>query len=1010
MKYVFNLLGLLILSQIAFAQDANQSLLISKLETVSKSLADKDESKVPIALRLADLYSERARKDAMNEIEKGCANSCGAGSADRAKALRLYNEVLPRVSEASKAKVIVQIGHLYQMSGQEAKALEFYQKVVQDKSAHAMSADLKSEANLSLAEIYFKKREYKNAHTHYQNVLNIPSSNSKGLASYRSAWCLFNLGDKQAATNEIEKILNTPNLLSKSTLNGDKSDINVQFHEEVSKDYATFLSQKNASVSDAKKLYQLSPLTTRQANIQYLAYELDRVGQKSASFATWQEAYKTMTNQEDKITAQLAMAQLNLDLQDKKSAINYFEKALTAITELKATDLKKCESGTNCDEYRKRARFFVVSWNQTEKKSASPELLQAYQLYLMNYKSDIEMMSFAVSAAVTAKNLDLAWTLQESIVDNFALSTAQTNALTAETNGTKNDSKTVAKSKIENKPDFLEKNLIQQLDLADSSGKIEYKNKAYDNYLKLSVQKTKLHEVLYQKAHQEYEKNNYQAASLQFHEIAMSKTADMKLRKQAADLALDALGILKNTAQIITYSSIYKNELGTNNQKDFSQVLQKSKLSESVELADKSTLSAYAALLEINVTDLDSADKIKFYKNKIILAEKNKKYSEAISAADSLAAMPGVSAEDKEFAFLRKAYLSELRLDFNAAFSATEKLAKTYTSDEKNLKLAIFSELAGESSEAYYKKYLQGTAQLEDKKLVAIDLIQKSKNKELEIQKQSAILEKYPEVYAGLLADAYSAQASPAIFKKISQTSSLKNTTSGKLVLRDVFLSELAQIEQKITQHNLDTNSDKKLVASIKARKSLLTQVEEAAKKAIETTDWSSQLIALNMLSKQSERFYNDIISAPLPKGLSPEEESQYLSLLSAQAMPYKNKAIEAAQKVDEFWKTPNWKSEYQKSLTNLGTRRLIENEMAAISKIATPAVQTELKSMMTVAPVTVATKPSIDEIKKTRQLVYNDPNNAASLMALRDLEKRSQNRAMVSYLENRIESLKKGL
>ncbi len=179
MNQIFQIVFMLFMaSQSLFAQDANQSLLISKLEKVTQSLADKDESKVSITLRLADLYSERARRDSMNEIEKGCVDKCVAGTADRTKALRLYTDILPRVPEVNKSKVIVQIGHLFQLNGQEDKALSFYSKVLDGSGAGNMSSDLKSEAHLSLAEIYFKRRDYKKASVHYQTILNLPSSNS----------------------------------------------------------------------------------------------------------------------------------------------------------------------------------------------------------------------------------------------------------------------------------------------------------------------------------------------------------------------------------------------------------------------------------------------------------------------------------------------------------------------------------------------------------------------------------------------------------------------------------------------------------------------------------------------------------------------------------------------------------------------------------------------------------------------------------------------------------------
>lgn len=983
-KIVFSAL-IFFLSASGFAQDANQSLLISKLEKVSQTLADKDEAKVAVTLRLADLYSERARQDSMVELDKGCANVCKAGEVDRVKALRLYNEVLPRVPVVNRGKVIVQIGHLYQLSGQQDKAIQFYDKVLSDSGSQDAAADLKTEAHLSLAEIYFKKSNYKLASAHYQEILK-PSvrSNSKGLAAYRNAWCMFNSGDYRAATQQIEAILNNPDLLSKSTANGEKSQINVQFHEEVSKDYATFLTRGSVGAAELQKLYKLSPESSRVQNLQYLAFELDRVGKKSESLLAWKEAYASITKPDDKITALLAMAQIQLDQQDKKSALSSFDLAMGLLK-----DIKQCEQSKGCDELRRRARFFVVSWNQIEKKQPSAELLTAYQTYFNIFSADVEMKSFAVQAAKDGKNYEMAWKLQQGLLADMPV--PQT-----------------PKDK-----DLLEKNLILQLDLAETMGDQDKKNIAYDNYLKLSALQTKVYEVRYQKARQQYDKNEYAAAAVEFNQIALAPAADMKIRKQAADLALDSLGLLKDTTQIQAWSQVYMKSLGAANQNDFSKILQKSSLTKSAELAGQGPDVAYAALIKVNVADLDNADKVKYYKNKMILAEKLKKYSEVIAAADALVQLPGATAEDKEFAWSRKAYLSEIRLDFGTALATTEKLTKTFTPEEKSLKLAIFSELSGESpasSEAYYKKYLQTAANQETKKLVAIELVKKAKNKEQEINKYMPLLSKDSEQLASLMAEAYAQNPSPAILKNISQNAALKQTPAGKLVLRTAFLKELAALTAKIKSHQINTASEKTLVNSIKMRKSLLDQVEALAKTAIDRGDWSSQLLSLNLLSTECDRFYQDVVSAPVPKGLSPEEEAQYLNLLSAQAMPYKNKAVEAKVKTDEFWNTPNWKTAIVNSWAQIEVRNLIRPEIEAISNIASGEVKAELASLKDTAPAQAAVKPSLDEMKRVRQMVYADPMNAAAVQSLLDLEKRSDNKAMASYLENRIEALKKGV
>jgi hypothetical protein len=108
--------GLSAVSGVASAQSSvdpkTRDLLIEKLTQVYLNLAPSDAAKVGITLRLADLHAERARLDAMKDLESGCT-VCEAGKADRKKALSYYQEVLPKVPESSLGKVMAQVGHLY---------------------------------------------------------------------------------------------------------------------------------------------------------------------------------------------------------------------------------------------------------------------------------------------------------------------------------------------------------------------------------------------------------------------------------------------------------------------------------------------------------------------------------------------------------------------------------------------------------------------------------------------------------------------------------------------------------------------------------------------------------------------------------------------------------------------------------------------------------------------------------------------------------------------------------
>ena len=157
MKRILAFLFVSMMALPVFAQvDAQtQDLLIEKLTRVYLSLPSGDPSRNSIVLRLADLHAERARQATLKELNNGCT-VCEAGKDDRKKAIRYYEETLPKLSQEQQAKVQIQLGHLQEMLGDEPKAIAAYQKVIDT----AGIPNMVSEAQLSLGEIYFKKGQF----------------------------------------------------------------------------------------------------------------------------------------------------------------------------------------------------------------------------------------------------------------------------------------------------------------------------------------------------------------------------------------------------------------------------------------------------------------------------------------------------------------------------------------------------------------------------------------------------------------------------------------------------------------------------------------------------------------------------------------------------------------------------------------------------------------------------------------------------------------------------------
>ncbi|MBX3022896.1 MAG: hypothetical protein KF799_14575 [Bdellovibrionales bacterium] len=934
----------------------SQKILIEKLNKVYLQLPAQDPSKTAVTLRLADLYAERARQNAMTD----CTN-CPDPGADREKALRLYNEVLDRAPEAARTKIMIQVGHLYQMNGRQDLAVKFYDKVLAGDTDPAVRA----EAQLSIAEIAFKRRDYKTAIARYDEVLKLPKASSRGLAAYRRAWSYFNLGQLDRALSELKTILQTPELLVRNGAGNNQVD--VQFQEEVSRDYATFMAKDKITQESIEVLFKLSPESTRIANVQALASEAERLGRKDEAILTLNFVIGKLANPQDRIAAQLSMAQLQLDRGNKAEALKVYENAMQVWKELGFKDTASEQ------ELRRRAKNFCVAWNQTEKKSPSAELLQAYELFLAMFSQDLDMQLYAAQTARELKNYGAAWA-HYSAARILAAKDAEK----------------------------LESILLTQLELAESAHDDVLSLQAYDSYIQNSPKKTKLMEVQYQKARALYEKADYPVASEQLRAVALTPGGNLALKKQAADLSLDALVLMKDENKLVAWAREYETAF-PQNRGDYSEVIQKATLTKVATLADQNPEAAFAALADFDPAKATAADKIKYYKNKLILAEKLNKVGEASSAADALLALPGITAEDRELAWSRKAYYAELRLDFSTAFIATEKLEKSLGDEEKNFKLAVFAELAGKPSSPFYMKYLSQTKDDERRQLVAAELVRKSKTPEVEIEKVRSALNGAPELLADLYTEIYAKTGSDKVLKKVIQDEKLKTTASGRLLARQVFLRDFAKVKAPLESDKLDTKTNAKMVASIKRRAALLQKAEGVAKKAIESGDWTAQLVSIDLVAKESERFYGELMSAPMPQGLSPEEENEYLSLLTAQASPFQTKAAEAKTKVAQFWQA-DWAKALEQSWQQKPIRKLIGVEVATLKAIAPEDQKTkfEVFSESTV----VAERPSVQELQSARQLVFNNPNDKVALERLLKLERQAENKAMSEYLGTRLDKL----
>jgi hypothetical protein len=983
-------------SHAQLADKQTRDLLINKLTQVYATLAPADTARTALTTRLADLHAERARQEAMAELQAGCT-VCNAGSEDRKKALRYYQEVLPKLSDSQVAKVLPQVGHLYQMTGQEKLAVETYQKVIKDgKQPEAVA-----EAHLSLAELSFKKRDYENAKSHYEKVLTIPQSSSKGLAAYRSAWCDFNLGQLDASISGLKKVLMTPELSSR-TATGGVVQVDKQFQEEVSRDLATFLARRPVTTEDAKMLFDLSPETVKLPNIVYLAGETERLGQGKSAIALWRFAQDRQSKPRLKVEGHIRIAQLEMEQKNPRAAGQEFDLAMN----LWGGAIGNSEDD-QAKEMKARLRKLVLDWNRAEKKAPSDELAAAYKAYLAIFPQEADMTVW--SAQVSRERKEFAEAVRLYSLGAKLYSTTAASADKAE----------AKKAAVEG----LENALLGAIETAEISKDTTLLGTAYDAYLALSLDKKREVEVLYQKASIIYQKQDYAAAADQMRTIAFmtgAKSPDaLKIRMQAADLALDALVLLKDDEKIEKWAKDFAG-LFPKEASEYAKVARKSVLTQSAALASAGTAEgsggkadyekAWTVLSRFDLSTTTAEDKIAYLKNRLILAEQTKRFSEARDAADQLLKLAGTSAEDRQYALSRKAWLAELILDFESALAATEQIlpTKDVPEDQRLLKLAMYADLANKDTRPYLSKYL-GVSKDEDKQLtIASQLVRESKEPLKELEKQKAVLLKKPELYAQLALEISAKLEKVEVAKMALSQKGVVGTSAGRLLSRMVILEEVSGQKAKFASHVVDGSTQKKLASTLKARIAMIEALEKTAGKAVESGDWTTQLVSLDFLAKESERFYSEILSLPMPAGLSPEDEQQYLALLSQQAAPYQIKAQDVKKKVDEFWANKSAIQALEKSLVSStgSLRSVVVKEIKLLASVAPEASKVELEALANRPEANAAIKPNLAQIEQARQAVREEPLSTARLEALLGLERQAGRVGMVSYLEGRIQNV----
>ena len=928
------------------------NIVIDKLQFAFDGAQKKSPQRSALALRLADLRAERARLTQM-KIEEGQCGDCAKPSEDRQSAIALYEEALPTMhEEIPRGPVLLQLAHLYEMNEQYSKAKNIYQKMVMKQWPRLTKEDI-SEGHLALGELYYRDNKFKEARKSFNTALQL-SKHKEGWILYRQAWNDLNLGENRNGLKKLVKILESPKFTKDAT-----------FHQDVSRDLATFLAREDEISRQQVEAYvKLSPASKAAENTQYLGKECDRLGKKVSALNVWAIILeKNYVSGPEKIAAYTRLAQNSLDRRSYKNAVLFYKQALHSWQN------EGCKDEEVCTDVRNRLRHFVTNWNKIG--TAKDLLADAYQAYSVVFNDDAEMAHWG---AVVAR---------DSNQHRKAFDLFRKAALI-----TKNDK-------------LREGSLLGEIDSAEKTNDLALKKQAYEDYLQLNPDGAKAAEVKYQLAYIAYQKKDYSAAAGSFKKIADDKSAPENIRVQSADLHLDILAAEKNHNELAGTANHYSKSFPSRS-KDFSQIEREAQQNRAASLAGSNdNTAALAALMAISLAGMNEKDQIKILKDRMVMARKAHNLKVVEESAEALLKFKKLDNKTRVLALENIVWIAELKLNF----------AKTYQMYKQNpdiglqgssreLKMAVLAEMSNKDPRPHYEKFLRQAPNKVESNFVRMEMIQKSRQPWKELDQHAGHLRRDANLYAEAVINVFARQPDLEKAKKHFQSSVLKQSMTTRPLARMAWIQDFQSKNQKLFKHQIRRDTD------IRPRFQLISSLEKDLQAAVRSQDWTLQVVALYHLRNEQARMVRQIRSLPMPRGLTKDQKKQYQALLNQELAPVEKKTLLTDKTYLSMWSSKvrsDFKADFEKSSPAM--RSLLMKENQAILRVA-PA---EEKSWLTQLQRIPISRPSNQELHQARVDLMKNPFDIDALEDLKKLEQQRGRRTLVVYLEDRIQALKKG-
>ncbi|MCB0350659.1 MAG: hypothetical protein KDD38_05710, partial [Bdellovibrionales bacterium] len=799
---------------------------------------------------------------------------------------------------------------------------------------------------------------------------------------YRLAWCHLNAGNVSIAKSTLLSALN------------EKTGVDASFRKDLTHDLATFIARGEVNKSSVDQLLTLSAESDKKANLFYLGQECDRLGNKAGSVLIW-NLYTEQGNisLDDELDIKLRLAQNLWDQNKLSESVQLYKSFYEKLSK------SKCKNKSHCDELRARSRSYVHTWIKKNKTNPTSDMLEALKTYSIHNSSDVEMLSWT---AHTAKRLG-----QNAVATSYYRQAADQSF-----DGLK--AKNIEPSHAKFLQNTLNGSLLAEIESAEASKDSRDQLIAYNHYLKLNPNGDKSDEVRYQIIYLDYKAGKYRAAADSFHKLVMNKNQlNESTRVHAADLALDSLAILKSHEDIEKFAKDFAKIVPSKRNEYFalsrqSAINQSAALYNNGKSSDSAMKSALKKLAGATVIGATNEDKLKIYKNQMLIAEKLQDLDAVDAAAIKILSLKSISSADVDHALERRLWVAEMRLDFKKAAKLAQSTSlKNMSAEDRYLKLAVLTELSGRSSKSYYNDYLKVAKNTSRANLVRAKMVKEARYPWNELEKHKKQLRRTPNIFGQSVLETFAKSRSIKNLKSYLAERAIQKSPAASILNRFIIIDENRELDREFSRHRLSLVSNSKIKKSMNERLALLAKADKVANRALRSGDFTLQIEALNRVTRENSRLAREISKMPIPRGLTVAQRGEYKNLLLQQAKPYSDKSLQAQAKAESLWKSSKDYADLlrlAKSDTTL-TRRLVISELTLLSKWAIDSERNVIKQAIGYSPKAVRTR----DIETAKKAIVNDPFDTSKISKLKNLEEQRGSSTFVAYLEARLQAMEKG-